>query len=201
MGEQSSLGRRFPVQAQQQLLRRQFQEGQSKLDEELISCTAGENLSLGIWKCAFMKFPPVMSPVMQATGWRIVLTCVMAPLFVLLCTCVGYDGRTAAGVASCMFFSVSPTNSFRERVPGSTVDRLRARSSHLWTEALSDSLALSVVDIGRDSVCNRAVLWTDCEQGVALVEQLPYTPTRSLGCTQAFFQRSACGQAAREETL
>ena len=33
------------------------------------------------------------------------------------------------------------------RVPGSTVDRLRARSSHLWTEALLDSLALSVVDI------------------------------------------------------
>ena len=33
--------------------------------------------------------------------------------------------------------------------PGSTVDRLRARSSHLWTEALVDSLALSIVGMRR----------------------------------------------------
>ena len=91
MGEHSSFGRRFPVRAQQRLLRREFQEGQSKLDEELISCTAEEPVA------------PVMSPIMQTTGWRIVLTWVIAPLVVLLCTCVGYDGRSAAGVASCMF--------------------------------------------------------------------------------------------------
>ena len=30
------------------------------------------------------ELPPVMSPVMQATGWRIVLTSVMTPLPVLL---------------------------------------------------------------------------------------------------------------------
>ena len=29
------------------------------------------------------------------------------------------------------------------------------------------------MDIGRERVCNRAVLWTDCELGVALVDEQP----------------------------
>ena len=81
--EQSSLRRWFPVRAQQQLLRRDFQEGQAKLDEELISCTAGETVA-GYPEVCIHEVPPVMSPVMQTTGWRIVLTWIMAPLVVLL---------------------------------------------------------------------------------------------------------------------
>ena len=67
-----------------------------------IGYTAGEPVA-GYPEVCIYEVPPVMSPVMLATGWRIVLTWIMAPLVVLLCTCVGYDGRTAAGVASCMF--------------------------------------------------------------------------------------------------
>ena len=33
------------------------------------------------------------------------------------------------------------------------------------------------VDIRLESVCNRAVLWTDCERGVALVDRLQHSHT------------------------
>ena len=60
------------------------------MDEELISCTAGEPVA-GYAEVFIHEVPLVMSPVMQATGWRIVLTWIIAPLVFLLCTCVGYD--------------------------------------------------------------------------------------------------------------
>ena len=76
--EQPPLGRPWPVQAPQPRLRLKFREGQSNWIVSLLVTRQG-NLSSSIWECN-REDPPVMSPVIQATGWRIVLTWVMAPL-------------------------------------------------------------------------------------------------------------------------
>ena len=57
------------------------------------------------------------------------------------------------------------------------------------------------MDIGRERVCNRAVLWTDCERSVALVDEQHTLPHVLQVAHKLFFKTSACGQAASEERL
>ena len=71
-------------------------------------------------------------------------------------------------------------------------------------------ISLQIISKGlEDSRCGHrvrecvqsAVLWTDCELGVALVDEQPTLPTFH-GCTQTLFQiQRLWGQAAREERL
>ena len=82
--ELSSLVRRCLARARQGLLRRVpclwvFPRGPVKLVGVLAAFTAGEPVVVFTEVCNH-EVPLVMSPVIQATGWRIVLTCVMALL-------------------------------------------------------------------------------------------------------------------------
>ena len=83
-------------------------------------------------------------------------------------------------------------------VPGSTVEQRRFQT-HLLCQLWTSGKRVCVTELLPERVPGSAV--DRLRAGSHARGRAAYTPTRSLGCTQALFQRSACAQAACEDRL